>query len=350
MWMHERQAAPRNMAPGSSMTGATVERQDDGEQRDLARRQGFVWLASYPKSGNTWLRMLLANLLIDSRKGVPLNGRPFRLAFGGGTRFEDLTGMAAGDCIGDETDRLIPELFRLDFAARKASLGPHLYRKVHSAYVANRCGQALFPNDVTAGAVYIVRNPLDVAVSCAFHNGWSSARSVPYLNDTRSTVGGPNLRSCRERLLDWSGNVQSWSDAPFPVLVLRYEDMLSDTVEQLRRVAHFLRMEDVSEARLRHAAAHSSFARLRRIEERKGFVEKPEKNAGRFFREGRAGGWREHLSAAEARQLVRRHWATMELFGYDPEGALADVDAREAASGQTSRQERLNRTEACRVT
>ena len=319
------------------MTGATVERQDGGEQRNLARRQGFVWLASYPKSGNTWFRMLLANLLVDSRKGVPLNRRPFRLAFGGGTHFEDLIGIAAGDCIGDETDRLIPALFRLDFATRKATLGPRLYRKVHSAYVGNRSGRALFPNDVTAGAVYIVRNPLDVAVSWAFHTGWSSARSVAYLNDTRSTVGGPNLQSCRERLLDWSGNVQSWSDAPFPVLVLRYEDMLADTVAEHRRVARFLRMEDVSEARLRRAVAHSSFARLRRIEERKGFVEKSGRNAGRFFREGRAGGWREHLSAAEARQLVRRHWATMEAFDYDPGGALGELDVGAGARGSSAR-------------
>ena len=329
------------------------------KHRDLARRRGFVWMASYPKSGNTWFRMLLANLLLDSREGVPLNTSPFRIAFGG-TRFDDLAGVAASDCTGDETDLLIPAFFRLDLATSNAPR-PHLYRKVHSGYVANGCGQALFPNDVTAGAVYIVRNPLDVAVSWAFHSGWSSARSVAYLNDTRSTIGGLNLKACQERLLDWSGNVRSWCAAPFPLLVLRYEDMLADTVAELRRVVRFLRLEDVSEARLRRAVAHSRFARLREIEERKGFVEKPWKNASRFFREGRAGGWREHLCAAQVRVLVRRHWATMEAFGYDPKGALADVDAREAgvpkahawhgttASGQIGGQERPSRTEACRI-
>ena len=314
----------------AAANAAPMGRADGRRDAPFARRRGFVWMASYPKSGNTWFRMLLANLLVDSRKGIPLNAPPFRIAFGS-ARFDDLAGVAADDCTGDETDHLIPAFFRLDLARSNALPRPHLYRKVHSAYVANGSGEALFPNDATAGAVYIVRNPLDVAVSWAFHSGWRSARSVAYLNDVRSTVGGRGLKTCRERLLDWSGNVRSWRSAPFPVLFLRYEDMLADTVAELRRVVRFLRLEDLSEARLRRAVAHSSFARLREIEERKGFVEKPLKNAGRFFREGRAGSWREHLSAAQARLLVRRHWATMEAFGYDPKNTLGEIDALSAA-------------------
>ncbi len=324
-----------NNGPNGAPLSCGEAQQDDAAKRAISERRGFVWLASYPKSGNTWFRMLLANLLVDSREGVPLNARPFGFAVGG-RRFDDLAGVAAGDCTGDETELLIPAFFRLDLARSNALLRPRLYRKVHSANVANGSGQALFPNDVTAGAVYIVRNPLDVAVSWAFHTGRSSAKSVAFLNDVRSTLGGPHLSVCRERLLDWSGNVRSWCAAPFPALVLRYEDMLADTVAELRRAARFLRLEDVSEARLRRAVAHSSFARLREIEERKGFVEKPWKSAGRFFREGRAGGWREHLSAAQARLLVRRHWATMEAFGYDPKSTLGEIDALSAADAPSA--------------
>ena len=304
----------------------------------VAGWRGFVWLASYPKSGNTWFRMLLANLLADSDRAVPLNTLLFRAAIDNG-RFGELAGVAFDDLNWEEMDRLIPAFLRLDLAKSSALRPRRLYRKVHSAYVVNRAGKALFPNDATAGAVYIVRNPLDVAASWAFHSGLSFARSTAHLNDRCATMGGPHRKMCRERLLDWSGNVRSWSQAPFPVLVLRYEDLLADTAAELRRAVRFLRLEDVSEARLRRAVAHSSFARLRRIEERKGFVEKPQTSAGRFFREGRAGGWREHLSAAQARLLVHKHWATMEAFGYDPRSTLDEIDAREG-------ERRLAETEA----
>ena len=310
------------------MTGDGSENPRLGATRPIAGRGRFVWLASYPKSGNTWFRMLLANLLADSDRAVPLNTLLFRAAIDNG-RFGELAGVAFDDLNWEEMDRLIPAFLRLDLAKSSALRPRRLYRKVHSAYVVNRAGKALFPNDATAGAVYIVRNPLDVAASWAFHSGLSFARSTARLNDTRATIGGPHRKRCRERLLDWSGNVRSWSQAPFPVLVLRYEDMLADTAAELRQAARFLRLEDVSEARLRRAVSHSSFARLRRIEERKGFVEKPQTSAGRFFREGRAGGWREHLSAAQARLLVHRHWATMEAFGYDPRRTLGEIDARE---------------------
>ena len=296
-----------------------------GAERSTARERGFVWLASYPKSGNTWLRALLANVLACSDKAVPLNVLPFRMAVQS-PLFGELAGVAVEDCTGDEIDSLVPAFLRMHLAEwpqdRRHRL---LYRKVHCAYVASRAGEALYPDDVTAGAVYVVRNPLDVAVAWANHNGEAScAKSIKRLNDTQATLGGPDTKQRRQRLLDWSSNVQSWCATPFPVLVLRYEDMLADTVAELRRLVRFLRLEDVSEAQLSRAVAHSSFANLRQMEERDGFGEKLWPNPGFFFHKGRAGRWRQHLSASQVRELVSMHWATMEAFGYDPKAALGD--------------------------
>ena len=295
-------------------------RQDPGQVRSVDERQGFVWLASYPKSGSTWMRALLANFLAGAGPAVAMDALPFRTA-PSGFRFRELAGVAMEDFTGDEVGSLIPAFFRrLCIAEQRMGARSHLYRKVHGAYVLNRAGQPLFPEDVTAGAVCIVRNPLDVAISWTFHAGERDfAMSVARLNDERTTLGAPGRRL---RLLDWSGNVGSWCAAPFPVLVVRYEDLLADTAAQLRRVACFLRLDDVSDARLRHAVSRSAFANLREREKREGFPEKPSANAGFFFREGRAGGWRRHLPAAEARELARRHRSTMAALGYDPAGLL----------------------------
>ena len=309
-------------------------RQDPGQVRSVDERQGFVWLASYPKSGSTWMRALLANFLARAGPAVPMDALPFRTA-PSGFRFGELAGVAMEDFTRDEIGSLIPAFFRLHrrlcIAEQRMGARSHLYGKVHGAYVLNRAGQPLFPEDVTAGAVCIVRNPLDVAISWTFHAGERDfAMSVARLNDARTTLGAPGRRL---RLLDWSGNVGSWCAAPFPVLVVRYEDLLADTAAQLRRVARFLRLDDVSDARLRHAVSRSAFANLREREKREGFPEKPSVNAGFFFREGRAGGWRRHLSAAEARKLVRRHRSTMAALGYDPADLLGHSVPRGPKTG-----------------
>ena len=271
------------------------------ERVRFAGRRQVVWLASYPKSGNTWMRALLANFLRTSPSAVPLNALPFPLAIDS-FHFGELTGVAVEDCSPDEFDGLVPAFLRMSL--RSPARAGLLLRKVHSAYVVNRAGEPLFPEDVTAGAVYLVRNPLDVAVSWAFHTeDGDCARSVARLNDPGDTLGGGGKMQCPQRLLDWSGNVESWRSAPFPVLLVRYEDLLVDTVAELRRVARFLCLQGVTEARLRRSVERSAFAKMRGSETREGFPEKLQTNSGLFFREGKAGGWHRALSAAEARQI-----------------------------------------------
>lgn len=302
------------------------------------RHKPIVWLASYPKSGNTWLRVLLANLLSRSQQPFPLHAVPFGFAVDD-FRFGELTGVSAADCTADEVESLIPACLRVHgteaaACAARGQYNPRSLHKAHAACVANRAGEPLFPADVSAGAVYIVRNPLNVAVSWAFHaEGGNVAKSVALVNDVGAAIGGKDRMQYRTRLLDWSGHVRSWCAAPFPVLTVRYEDLLADAVHELRRVARFLGCEGVTEARLRQAVAWSEFKSLRRREERDGFPGTLPTNPGLFFREGGAGSWRRTLSAAEVRTIADRHRATMADFGYDPAGILDSVDGARGAGG-----------------
>ena len=285
----------------------------------------IVWLASYPKSGNTWTRLLLANFLGASQRAFPINALPFGPAIDS-HRFGELAGVTAEDCNQDEIESLIPACLRAR-VAESIACAEHRLCKEHGAYVVNRAGEPLFPAEVTAGAVYLARNPLDVAVSWAFHADEGRFEdSVARLNDMRATLGGDGRAQYRKRLLDWSAHVRSWRAAPFPVLVVRYEDLLADTGRELLRVLRFLGFKDVAETRLRHAVALSEFASLRGQEGREGFREKLPTNSGLFFRKGRVGSWRGTLPAAQVRKVVCRHWSTMAELGYDPAGALQAVD------------------------
>lgn len=285
--------------------------------RPLCGRRCVVWLAAYPKSGSTWLRALLANFLAQPDEPVPIN--ELRAALPGATtgsreHFDEFAGLASADCTDDEVARLRPGVYRARAEQHAASGTPFFY-VAHDAYLPTQSGEPLLPDDITVAAIYLVRNPLDIAVSWTYYAGYADlADGVGFVCNSARLLG-PDWPRLGQRLLDWSGHVQSWRDVPFPVLTVRYEDMLADTAGELGRVARFLRLDGAADqARLRRAADFSSFASLRQRERQEGFREAP---AGRgFFRSGKAGDGRRLLSSAQVREIVHAHGRTMTSFGY----------------------------------
>lgn len=307
-----------------------------------AGRRRLVWVASYPKSGNTWTRLLLANFLADAESMVPINSLRESLSgiasYGKG-RFDDVMGVAPGDCTNDEVEMLLPRLYRA-YAAQAATAGRVLFCKAHDAFRDTAAGEPLFPDDVTVGAIYVVRNPLDVVVSSAFYVGHADfAKSIARLNDQGATSAAP--WHFVQRLSDWSGHVRSWTTAAaFPVLTVRYEDLLEDTVAELKRIVAFLDLDGgrSDEGRLRRAVAFSEFGRLRESEECEGFTGNGLSNPGFFFRSGKAGDWRRHLSATQVSEVVRAHGETMAAFGYVPRDLPYGAGAPGQSRGDGRRQ------------
>ena len=158
------------------------------------RRRRIVWVASYPKSGSTWMRMLLANFLSDSGEAVSINDLGEVLpgtTWFGLADFDDRVGVSPGECTSGEAETLLPRLYR-ERAARAADGGRLLFCKTHDVPRDTPAGEPLFPEDVTAGAVYLVRNPLDVAVSWAFYTG--NDRELTSRGGSRKQAGMFGLR------------------------------------------------------------------------------------------------------------------------------------------------------------
>ena len=285
----------------------------------------IVWLASYPRSGNTWVRILLANFLADSEAPVPINETHRHLpSMGSSSRseFELEIGISPAECTDEEADMFIPALHQRR-AARAAKAGRTIFCKVHDACRRTSAGDPLIPEEVTLGALYVLRHPLDVAVSNAFYSNVTFSQSVAHLNNPQAAQGSVAELLLLQVLFDWSGHVRSWTGAPFPVLTVRYEDLLADAPGQLGRMARFLRLEGADdEGRLRRAAAFSSFDRLREAEDREGFEEGWRGLTQPFFRCGESGAWRRHLNAEQVRSVLDAHAETMAAFGYDPSQAL----------------------------
>lgn len=277
-------------------------------------KRGIIWLASYPKSGNTWFRVFLTNLLQNTDKPADINVLEKTPIASARSIFDAEMGFEASDLTADEIDRLRPELYT--HLAENAE--EQLFMKIHDAYTDVTDHLPLIPQAATDSALYFIRNPLDVAVSFAHHSGVDYDKSVARMADPSFAFCSKSDRlhdQLRQRLLSWSNHALSWVDcAPFPVCVLHYEDMKLKPLETFSRAARFARLKRTPEQILK-ALEFSSFEKVQEQENAEGFKEKsPSSNT--FFREGKIGSWRGELTEEQVRQIVRDHRNVMRRFGY----------------------------------
>src|SRR5690606_32293151 len=185
--------------------------------------------------------------------------------------------------------------------------------KTHHALVSDR-GVPAINFAVTSGAIYIVRNPLDVAVSFAQHLGTDVDYAIEEMA-LRNKETGVTDKSVYEIYGSWSQHVESWTRTRHRAIhVMRYEDMLDDPAAAFGALARHLLLAPSAE-QLATAIERSSFATLKQQEDEAGFSEKPD-SAERFFREGKADQWRERLTPRQVQAIVATHHQQMHRFGY----------------------------------
>lgn len=275
-----------------------------------------VWIASYPKSGNTWFRLLLANLGRDT----PLAINDLRHDSGTASArpvFDEAIGFPSALLTHAECDRLRPMVYR-DFAARAKR--PR-FVKTHDAWTLTDRGEPLMGGrDAAAGAILIVRDPRDVVASLAHHMDRDIDWTIAFMADPASAFCGKADRQhhqLRQRLLGWSGFHASWmGQQVLPVHVVRYEALQADPVTAFADALRFAGA-DMADAAIARAVDFAGFDRVRAQEQATGFGEAPPQlHRGGFFRRGVSGGWREELTPAQARRIVDAHGPTMARLGY----------------------------------
>ena len=280
----------------------------------MAAPAGLVWLASFPKSGNTWFRILLANLAAGDGGPADINtlDRDGGIA-GSRDLFEAATLLDSGLMPHDDIDALRPRVY--DGLARDAA--GLRWMKVHDSYTRLPGGEPLLGSAARA-AIYLVRDPRDVAVSLAHHNGTSIDAAIMLLNDPCGALCGGSTSSdsqLRQKLGGWSGHVASWLDQrSIPVHLTRYEDLKADTAAAFGAALEFVG-DDAGSADIERAVRHADFQALQRREREAGFAER-KPGASPFFRAGQAGAWREILSAEQRICIENANAAMMERLGY----------------------------------
>lgn len=273
----------------------------------------IVWLASYPKSGNTWLRVFLTNYLYNAETPASINELRVGHIASARNSFEELVGVEASDLTPTQIENLRPMVYRL-YAESSAET---IFLKVHDAFLNISTGEPMFPSNVTQGVVYLIRHPCDVAVSYAHHNSHSIDRAIAYMNNPSHTLAGRQDGvdvQLEQKLLTWSQHARSWLDSGLDCHIARYEDMHTQPLVTFGAIVTFVGLKYDAE-RLQRALEFSRFEELQRQEARDNFNERPPR-APNFFRQGKVGTWREILSASQVARIVDAHRDIMQQFGY----------------------------------
>jgi Sulfotransferase domain len=252
----------------------------DRAERNFAVYPDDTFVVSYPRSGNTWTRFLIANLVYPD-KNV------------GFTNIE----------------KLIPDTSSQSNRALKATPRPRII-KTHE-YFDHR-----YPK-----IIYIVRDPRDVALSY-----YDFQRKYMQIDDAyplpRYVEDFVEGRLVSVGWGTWGENVASWiftRGKRKEFLLLRYEDMMKDTHHELTRIAEFLEIEPES-GRLQKAIEHSSADRMRELEKREADQWVATKNRRKdipFVRVAKSGGWRTSLPENCVGQIEEAWGDLMTTLGYE---------------------------------
>lgn len=279
---------------------------------DLHRFHQICWLASYPKSGNTWVRALLEAYYLGE---VDINSI-------GTSVPDDLASRCDLNMPGGspKTIQRMPIDVQLQLRpmgllrmvlVKLAEDGPArdipLFVKTHNGnYNAN--GVDLIPEALTRATIHLVRDPRDVVISLSKHMGLSIEGTIGKMADESFVLSGRNTEDKVDDVVgSWRAFNESYLDAKGKykaVKTYRYEDLRQHTESVFADMLEHIGEAPVDRERVRNAVEASRLSRLRAQEKEKGFIEASKKNKDGFFGKGKVGGWREHLTRAQQRRII----------------------------------------------
>lgn len=285
----------------------------------IAQNSPYLWLCSYPKSGNTWVRIFLHHyqcVLNNTATVVTINDTP-GINLASRTLFEQLTGVDSALLTFEQMTKLRQQ------ALTTSHLRPvkqsDAMVKVHDQY-RSPAGTPLVPAAVSKGVVYIVRNPIDIVASFAHYRSATHEQTVAFMNDNSAMISDSLTRqtfNLPQFVGSWSSHVTSWLEqTAIPLLVIRYEDMLANPMASFTKIIQFSGLP-ICETSLAGSVQFTQFDNLKTQEQQHSFQEVPKHRAPMaFFRQGKANQGQREVDGQLQQQIRAAHFAVMQQFGY----------------------------------
>ena len=289
----------------------------------MISKKNFWYLASYPKSGNTWCRLFIQEV-INLKTHFERTGNTSLKEI---NNFDLNTGdiVSSRRWIDDELgiDSRLLNSQEIESARRKLGLSSSTlsdsskFYKIHDSLYGFHKKRPIIPIEKCNGIVYLIRNPLDIVVSMKHFFLWSNDFSVKFLMDKNATLKVDNNSGSQvnQYLGSWDMHVNSWNEQKYaPVLLIRYEDLIKKTAYSFTKLSKFLNLTDDKKI-ISKAIKRTEFSKLKQVELKKGFKEKP-LGTDLFFRSGKIGEGYKSLNKNQIKKIEKEFESTLAKYDY----------------------------------
>lgn len=282
----------------------------------------IIWLASYPKSGNTWMRAIVSNIIfpktnknIDTfEKIYKINSYPSLKHYEGIINEND-----------DKESRIEKTYKNWDITQSKINLTNSLrIFKTHNfatQLIKDNKNYQFTNLKNSIGVIHIVRDPRNVLTSLTHHFSKTYEEAFDMMASKKTIIATSEKSRVPEFLSSWDVHCKSWSSFPKNYLLIKYEDLLSDSKTQLNRIVKYLRkFYIIKDVDIEDIMEKTSFNSLKNLEKNKHFKEsitdKKTNAKKKFFNLGPDNDWRNLLSFEMRMKVEERFKSTMKTFGY----------------------------------
>jgi len=278
----------------------------------------IVWLASFPKSGNTWVRAMISSLIYSDNGVFNFEIIKKIQQFPNKKHFEKFT----------DKYQNVHELKKFWVAAQeKVNLDKKIkFLKTH--HINCKIDEYPFTNkNNTLATIYVIRDPRSLVESFSNYYRINKDAAIKNITSKELVSGAGFIKNKQNNVFtiigSWNDHYNSWTKANANLLILKYEDLLIDPLKELNKIIVFLKKFidfDYNDFKIQNIISSTSFENLEKMEKEIGFFEVADiennQNKIKFFNKGKQNDWRKYLNENEIEYISSKFNYEMKELGY----------------------------------
>tara|TARA_B100000795_G_scaffold104522_1_gene77112 strand:+ start:32 stop:907 length:876 start_codon:yes stop_codon:yes gene_type:complete len=288
----------------------------------------IIWLASYPKSGNTWLRTILSQLLFskDKKEDEVFKDLDLITSYPQKKHFKDISEKLTQSKFKDQEEVIknwvaSQDIINLDNKIKFFKTHNFACKRYNEV---DKKSYSFTDLNNTLGVIYIVRDPRSIITSLKYHFSLKDYdEAFKMMDNTHMWLGDEDEDAVPQALSSWDIHFDSWSRFPKNFFIVKYEDLLNDNKKEIKKIIKYLnKYFDIKESdkMIDAVIKNTSFSNLKQQENDLGFQESIlDEGTGerkKFFHLGPENKWVDLLDKKTINKIEKRFGPTMRKLGY----------------------------------